>query len=205
MKYIIYTTTKPSSIETHVKHWAKQLEKSKGRGKVEYDIVQKRVDSVDIIYSNKHWRINWDWFTSRFPKGDYDGVIFHFTSYYKKKWQISSKLNGSMYENAGYPCFWICCNPNDKADDYEEAFFIVDKEVVYVNEFLRLMFHEQAHFDENLDDLIGNQLKQESVHLLDYKAHAIHRYPELVDFRGYNIKILLEKVIRRLIELLHAK
>ena len=67
--------------------------------------------------------------------------------------------------------------------------------------FLRKLFHEHAHFDEDLDDDLGNVLTQTSVHDMDYKLKKIHLYHHLVDYRGQAFKESVQAVMNSVIKL----
>jgi hypothetical protein len=149
-----------------------------------------------IIDKDGDRRFSWDWLMQQFPKGDYDRVGFHFTNHYRKLWDVRSgrpgyKLNGSAFPIGDDGYFWFCCE-RELAKGYEH---------VPLTEFERLFIHEDMHMDENLDDGTGNKLAQESVHIADYQLKAIHRYHEMVDYRGYHLKKKVNRIINRLIDL----
>lgn len=188
LRYLIYTTTSSSWYQEQANQAAFYLSQTKGRGKVEIDVVSIRAprDVQTLTDREGDTRIMWDWFQQQFPKKEYDGVGFHFTPYYKRKWGLTK--NGSKHsQNKDYPEFWICC-------EKEEA-----KGYTLLSNFVRLVIHEVSHFDEDLDDGIGNKLTQESVHRWDYEFKAIHHYPKFVDYRGYIIRRKVNKAINDVI------
>lgn len=193
MKYILYTTTKISKkLRDEADIFASEISKTKGRGIVTVDIVQKIPRGIVPVEPDTDGdvRFTFDWFRQQFPKGDYDGVIFHFTPYYKRKWGMTYWVNGVRNkDNRDYPEFWVCCDLDEMADGYD------------ISKFLRLLFHEQAHFDEDLDDNLANILTQTSVHDMDYRLKKIHLYHYLVDYRGQNYKEQVNKVVNAVIKL----
>ena len=192
MKYILYTTTKISKkLRDEADIFASEISKTKGRGVVTVDIVQKIPRAVPVEPDiDGDVRFTFDWFRQQFPKGDYDGVIFHFTPYYKRKWGMTYWVNGVRNkDNRDYPEFWVCCDLDEMADGYD------------ISKLLRLLFHEQAHFDEDLDDDLANILTQTSVHNVDYRLKKIHQYHYLVDYRGQIYQEQVNKVVNAVIKL----
>lgn len=195
MKYILYTTTKISKkLKTQVDFFASEISKTRGRGEVTVDIVQKIPRGIVPVQPDTDGdiRFTFDWFRQQFPKGDYDGVIFHFTPYYRSKWSMTKKVNGVRNkDNKDYPEFWVCDDLKEKAVAYPD----------HITNFLRKLFHEQAHFDEDQDDSIANILTQDSVHDFDYRLKKIHLYHYLVDYRGRAYKNKVNNVINQVIKL----
>lgn len=193
MRYILYTTTKISrKLRADVVFFANEISKTKGREKVTIDIVQKIPKGIVPVQPDTDGdiRFTFDWFRQQFPKGDYDGVIFHFTPYYRRKWDMTEKVNGVRnIENKDYPEFWICCDVGEMAKGYD------------ITQLVRLLFHEQAHYDEDQDDSVANILTQDSVHDFDYRLKKIHQYHYLVDYRGKAYKDKVNKVINQVIKL----
>ena len=140
-----------------------------------------------------HFVLTWAWFNKTFPVGDYDGVIFHFTPSYRFIWGITKTIGGSRNKNnKEYPEFWVCDDlATEPAEGYPE----------WVNDFLRKMFHEHGHYDEDQDDTVGNVLTQNSVHDVDYKLKKIHQYHYLVDYRGKDLKEKVNKLVTQVIKL----
>ena len=194
MKYILYTTSRSSWIKKQADIFATEISKTKGRGEVTIDVVYKDIKKIVVTTdANGVTRPSWDWFDATFPQKDYVGVIFHFTPALRKKWKISLDLNGSQNnENTTYPAFWVCCNTHVTAKGYDN-----------LSEFLRLLFHEHAHFDENLDDKVGNILTHNSVHYTDYTLKKIHLYHYLVDYRGQTFKDKVNTLVNKVIK--HVK
>lgn len=179
MHYILYTTSRPTWYQEQANLFASEISKTKGRGEVTITVVRKLPRAVRLAVDSDGDKIlDWSWFKEALPRNDNDGVIFHFTPTYRKKWGIDSAINGARNQyNRDYPEFWVCCNPGTKAHGYDNLY-----------EFLRLLFHEHGHYDEDVDDLVGDKLTQDTVHNVDYKLKQIHKYHLLVDYRGQSIK-----------------
>lgn len=195
MKYVIYTTTSSPWYQDRADEVAKRLSESKGRNNVQIDVLHIAPfrNPPLIVDNDGDSRFAWDWLATRLYKGGYNGVGFHFTPYYRRKWDISDHINGSRNAlNQVYPQFWLCCG-KEEADGY-----------THLTEFERLLLHEIAHFDEDLDDANGNLLSQESVHIFDYQKKAIHLYPRFVDYRGYNLKQSIDRLVSNVIKLAYA-
>lgn len=199
MKYIVYTTSQPSAVQPLVDAWAREISKTKGRGIVTVDVVRKVLRRPKIEEdTDGDLRFPWEYFTRVFPRGDYDGVIFHFTPYYRRKWDMSQNINGSRNQNnRQYPEFWVCSELDTKAKGYSGLFNGYNG----LLEIHRLLFHEQAHYDEDVDDEVGNVLTQDSVHTVDYKLRQIHKYHLLVDYRGREFKHKVNSVINDIMKL----
>ncbi len=184
MRYVLYTASKSAWIREQADLFSAAISTTKGRGTVTIDVVYKKIRSVPThVDKDGDIKPSWDWFRTTFPKNDYDGVIWHFTPYYRRKWVISSLGGARNPDNRAYPEFWVCADINDIADGYD------------ISNLLRILFHEQAHFDEDLDDAFGNILTQNSVHDMDYKMKQIHKYHLLVDYRGQAIKKQIDRLI----------
>lgn len=186
MKYILYTTSTSNVVQPLVDVWAKEISKTKGRGEVIVTVVRKIPKNVEReLDADKHWKFPWGWFATTFPRGEYDGVIFHFTPYYRRKWKLTESINGSRNtHNTVYPEFWVCASPTAWAKGYEN-----------VLEIHRILYHEQAHYDEDVDDAVGNVLTQDSVHTVDYILKQIDKYHLLVDYRGQALKHAVNKAL----------
>jgi len=129
--------------------------------------IEAPTDPVFRIDSDGDKCFNWDWFNDTFPKTS-GGVAFHFNKKYAKKWGI--KLGGQRDSNhKDVPYFWLTAD-KEKAKGYE------------ISNFERLLFHEPAHYWEDIDNDYGNKLVQDSVHHADYDLKTIHRYHESVNF-----------------------
>jgi hypothetical protein len=186
--YILYTTSKSAWIKEQAELFASEISKTKGRGEVRIEVVHRIPKRVPVQTDQKgHVKPVW----GLFERDKYNGVIFHFTPYYRAKWGITATINGSRNDkNLAYPEFWVCADTYEMAKGYND-----------LSEFLRLLFHEHAHFDEDLDDAIGNVLTQESVHDVDYKLKKIHQYHYLVDYRGQALKEAVNQVMNDVIKL----
>lgn len=192
-KYILYSTSKAKWFKEQADLFASEISKSKGRGDVVIvDMVRKIPKRVPLfIDKDNDAKPDWEWFEQTFSPEEYDGVIFHFTPYYRKKWGISNHLGGSSHtSNKDYVQFWVCADQGDMARGYEA-----------LSNFLRILFHEQAHFDENLDDEYNNILTQDSVHDFDYRLKKIHLYHYLVDYRGKTLQDKVNKILSEVIKL----
>jgi hypothetical protein len=187
MKFTLYTTTKAAWYRKEAQEVAEDISNVL---QLEIELITVKPPKNPIIIKDKDGdkRFAWDWFTQTFPL-EGDGVGFHFTNYYKKKWGIKG-LNGQKHtQNKEYPEFWMCADKGEKADGYE------------ISEFKRLLYHELGHFFEELDDAFGNKLTQESVHTVDYELKQIHLYHRLVDFRGFVFKRKVFNLMRSVIQL----
>jgi hypothetical protein len=191
--YILYTTSQVSWYQEQADIFAHEISKTKGRGEVK--VVVKTVRVKDVVvgkYNDGDIKPTWEWFNKTFAKGEYDGVIFHFTPYYRKLWGITGSLGGARNpDNKEYPEFWICADKGVLASGYPE----------WVTDFLRKLFHEHAHYDEDQDDTVGNILTQSTVHDVDYKLKKIHQYHHLVDYRGKALKETVNKLLIQVIKL----
>jgi hypothetical protein len=196
--YILYTTSKSNWIKEQADIFAKEISKTKGRGEVKITVVTNKLPTPPkmVLRPDGYYMPSWEWFSTNYPKGDFDAVIAHFTPYYRTKWGIKGSkgpIGGSRRsENKEYPQFWVCADlATEPADGYPE----------WVNDFLRKMFHEHAHYDEDQDDTVGNVLTQNSVHDVDYKLKKIHQYHYLVDYRGKDLKEKVNKLVTQIIKL----
>lgn len=200
--YILYTTSKSKKVQEQADIFASEISKTKGRGEVKIKVVHKRPNWCDrALDVDGHVKPTWEWFDNMFPKADYDGVIFHFNTRQRKDWQITPTINGSRNPyNLDIPQFWLCDDlKTTPAEGYEKE-RIYDTDIIITN-FLRLLFHEHAHFDEDLDNTVGNILTQDSVHDTDYKLHRIHLYHYMVDYRGKDLKEKVTKVVNTVFKL----
>ena len=112
---------------------------------------------------------------------------------------MKETINGSRNgNNKDYPEFWLSCDTSpEPAEGYE--YTVLSRFVV--TEYLRLLFHEHAHFDEDLDDKVGNLLTQTSVHDFDYRLKKIHLFHYVVDYRGQDFKDKVNKILNKVIKL----
>lgn len=194
--YILYTTSTSGWYQEQADIFASEISKTKGRGEVNIVVKNIRIKDYPDLYVDKDGDIlpKWSWFRSICRKNDYDGVILHFTPMYRKRWGIKSGQKGKIVngsrnkDNREYPEFWVC-SEKEMSDGYD------------LSQFLRLLFHEHAHFDEDLDDKLGNLLTQTSVHDFDYRLKKIHLYHYVVDYRGQNFKEKVNKVINDVVKL----
>ena len=117
--------------------------------------------------------LDWDWFTKTFPAR---GACFHFNKKFARKWKIALGGQRNSYSKES-PQFWVTAD-REGTEGYT------------FSNFRRLLFHESAHFWEDVDNEIGNALIQSSVHNFDYKLKQIHKYHELVNFKAYQASIV---------------
>lgn len=174
-RYILYTTASVSKVQRVADDFAVRLMASPGRPTTTIEVRRKVPRGIRTQLTAKGKAVlAWDWFRSTFSKEKYDGVIFHFTPYYRRRWGLSTSVNGSRNpDERSYPEFWVCADLDAKAEGYPPE----------ITELLRILLHEHSHFDEDQDDLLGNLLSQLSVHYLDYDRKLIHRYPELANYQ----------------------
>lgn len=196
--YVLYTTSKSKFVTDQANIFVSKISETKGRGEVKIEVRFKIPKKVDLIKDSEGYiRPSWDWFKTQFPKENFDGVIFHFTPYYKTKWGLKNpktkNWGGSRNSSStDYPEFWVCDDLNPiQALGYP----------VWVNDFIRKLFHEHAHYDEDVDDKNGNVLTQDSVHTTDYKLKKIHEYHLLVDYRGKAFKEAVNRIMADVIKL----
>jgi hypothetical protein len=192
-KYILYTSSSSKWYKEQADLFAAEISKTPGRGEVKIDVVRKIMrNPVIITDSDGDRRPSWSWLERYFPIGDYDGLIIHFTPYYRSKFGIKRTLGGSRRSKEKLrPYFWVCADQGRAPRGYPKT----------LSNFLRIMFHEQAHFDEDVDNQVGNVLTQDSVHTMDYKMKKIHLYHYLVDYRGQAIKEAVDKLLVQIIKL----
>lgn len=173
MKIILYTTSNGSWVREYADRIQKRIPDLEITTKF---LLPRRVETIRD--NDGDVRLNWDWFDQQFPLLNYDGVAFHFSTYYKRKWAIEPRLNGSKNtKNKIYPQFWFRADKGDLAYGYDN-----------LTEFERLFYHELAHFEEDIDDNYGNKLSQDSVHKVDYELKQIHNYHLLVNRSLFGVK-----------------
>ena len=165
MNIVIYTTSSDKWYRTK----AKNIEKAYAPlypltfTFITIDVPKKPVFKID---NSGDKCLDWEWFNTIFPSKE--GVGFHFDKKTARKWGI--KLGGQRNSDAkDYPQFWITCG-KEKAKGYD------------FSNFERLLYHEIAHFWEDIDNNYGNKLFQNSVHHFDYDLKEIHEYHLGVDF-----------------------
>lgn len=190
MKIALYSTSTSSWYQKEADKVAAIFSK---RVPMEIEMISiDRPKSVQtIVDSDGDTRLTWDWLRVRFPLPEgYDGVGFHFTSYYKDKWGIRGLKGSKNSFNKEYPEFWFSSDKGDMAEGYED-----------LSDFARILLHELSHFFEDLDDEFGNKLMQESVHLVDYELKQIHLYPLLIDYRGWELKRKVAHLVTKVLNL----
>ena len=155
---------------------------SKGRTPVSIDVQTVRgVWPMTMNDSDGDRRIVWDWFNEYFGDDEYDVVCFHFTDYWKKKWNLSARINGSFnLHNTDQFQFWFAADRGEQAKNYD---FL---------ESTRLILHEMAHGDSIR---LGTP---NVIHYFDYKLHSLSAFFETVDYRMYNLKKRLAELLKQL-------
>lgn len=189
--YILYTTATARTYQARTDVVAAEWSKTKGRGLVEVIVKQVRPKKPKLAKdSDGDTIIDWTWFTTEFPAYPYDGSFFQFTPRQRKAWGITSSINGCRNrDNRDYPQFWLCCDAKAMAKGYTD-----------LGEFERLMYHEHAHYDEDVDDVVGDNLSQDTVHQVDYELKQIDKYHLLVDYRGKALKEAVNKAVLAVIK-----
>ncbi len=199
MQYILYTSSRSRKVRQDALVFAEALSETKGRGKVTVEVVYKQPPRKAVTFKDEEGDIKprWEWLRQYFPVGDYDGVMVHFTDSYRKKYGLKSDKKGFLIggsrnpDNVDYPEFWICTDVNKPAIGYPPE----------VSNLLRLLFHEHGHYDEDIDNAVGDKLTQDSVHLVDYQLKKAHLYHLLIDYRGQAIKQGVKKVTNQVSKL----
>lgn len=205
--YVLYTTSKSKWVQEQADIFASEISKTKGRGEVKITVVPNKLPRkpVMVLRADGYYMPSWEWFKTAYPKKDYDAAIAHFSPYYRTKWGIKSPtgsvIGGSRNpDNKDIPEFWVCDDLSPlPAKGYEKA-TIYNTDIV-VTDFLRKLFHEHAHYDEDVDDSVADVLTQDSVHDTDYKLKQIHLYHYLVDYRGKKLKEEVAKVVAAVFKL----
>lgn len=200
IKPVIYTTTNPLSAGRG--YWFEQLFNSiyktvtlaKGVTIDRFQIVhwsptekiKKRKDKDgDIV-------IDWEWFAETFTKKSkgYNTVIFHTTSYWRKKWGLSTYINGVYRVDR---------------DEYTEIYICADT----LSEFLRLMLHELGHPLERLVNggepvrTFGcNKWYNYHVHKADYCDDDLESFYKSLDLTRYSLISQLYRAMVSLFNLL---
>ncbi len=189
--YILYTTAPARTYQARADVIAAEWSKTKGRGPVEIIVKQVRPKKPKLVKdSDGDTIIDWTWFTTEFDVYPYEGAFFQFTPRQRKAWGITGSINGCRNrDNRDYPQFWLCCDAKAMAKGYTD-----------LGEFERLMYHEHAHYDEDVDDMVGDNLSQDTVHQVDYELKQIDKYHLLVDYRGQALKHAVNKAVLAVIK-----
>ena len=173
---IIFTTSKGTWIEKNLPFILEQLNKTKGRTVESIDVqTVYPISPLTFKDSDGDTRISWDWFEKHFTEQSdgYSVVIFHFTEYYKKKWNLSKHIGGTYRNDSDCIMeFWLCADNKDNAEGYD------------FDQFTRRMFHEWSHGDSYFAGLPENS---GGVHFWDYRLKNIHELPEIVNYTLYNL------------------
>lgn len=204
--YVLYTTSKSKRVQEQANIFADEISKTRGRGEVKIEVVHKLPKTVRMVLrTDGYYMPSWDWFRTNYPKGEFDAAIAHFTPYYRTKWGIKSPtgsvIGGSRNpDSKDVPEFWVCDNLALAAAEGYENERIYNTDII-VTDFLRKLFHEHAHYDEDVDDSVGDNLNQNSVHDMDYKLKQIHLYHYMVDYRGKDLKEQVAKIVSSVFKL----
>lgn len=175
-------------IEKDIPFVVERLKKAKGREDVQIR-VQKlgySPNPITIRDEDGDIRPDWRWFEKEFLKTtskEYNAIGFHFTKKEKELWGISSNINGSYHNNEDNVLdFWFCCD-DVKARNYN------------FNEAIRLILHEVGgHGDSR-----WTGRNNDKVHVVDYKEHDIHNFPErYTDYTWWNLLKRLKDVLETL-------
>ena len=180
MNILIYTSSVSQFFIDDLIHIEKILQLSRGRGDIEWYIDSLKRPTRPLLMRDNDGdiRIVWDWFDETFGQDGYDVVCYHFTDYWKNKWGISKRINGSFNRyNTEQMQFWVCADRNEDARYYD------------FSEFQRIFLHEMGHADAR------RLLIPNVIHYWDYELHDLSGYFKKVDYRMYNL-------MKRLIELL---
>lgn len=205
--YILYTTSKSKLVQKQANIFAYEISQTKGRGEVKVKVVYKRLfKKPDVgLRADGYIMPSWEWFNKQLPKQDYDGIIFHFSTKERTRWGIKSPTGSTIggsrnSNNKDFPQFWVCDDLLPvPAKGYEEA-RIYNTDII-VTDFLRKLFHEHGHYDEDVDDTVGDKMTQLSVHEMDYEHKRIHLYHYLIDFRGKKFKEDVARVVSVVVKL----
>lgn len=171
-----------------------QLKKARGREDVQITVQKLGFypSPITIRDSDGDIRPDWKWFEKEFIKStpkEYNAVGFHFTKRDKALWGISSNINGSYHNNSDDVLdFWFCCD-DKKARNYD------------FSEAARLMLHEiGGHGDSRWTGKHNSK-----VHVVDYKEHDIHNFPErYTDYTRWNLLKGIRDVLEAVKSYLYA-
>lgn len=173
----IYTTSRGSYLREGLDEARQYLTQTKGIDDVAFDVevISPPTNIMTIGYykNNKYYvRPVWDWFREKFHTDDtYDAIGWHFTPYYRKKWDLTESVNGMYYRNADDNTldFWLCTY-SGKAARYD------------FSEVCRLVLHELG--GHGYSHWTG---AEDNTHFFDYELNAIQRYPSTLSFHDWNI------------------
>lgn len=181
---IIYTTSQGTWIHERLPFIIEKLNTSEGRTVEKIDVKTISAPSKPQTIRDKEGdvRFTWDWFDRTFQSDEYDVVVFHFTSYYKKKWGLSNKIKGTYHKDHGdYFDFWLCADKDEQSKNYG------------LDEFTRVFLHEWLHGDSYMAGVPDSWKKtpREWVHHMDYNLKMIDTAHELISYKRYTILSLI--------------
>jgi len=174
LKILIYTTTKSQFFRKDFDFIRQSLLKATGINEVTFDVktIYPPQNPLTLKDSNGDVRFAWDWFDQRFVepvRDEYNVVAFHFTPYYKNKWRLAERINGTYHRDGDNVLdFWFSCY-TEKAKNYE------------FSNATRLILHEFRH---GFSKWTG---RHDDTHLQDYQLHNLHNSFEVFDFTDWNI------------------
>lgn len=192
MDYVFYTYSRSTLLPSIVQTFASSISTTKGRKPVTVTIIRKSYPRTAKTMKDSDGDVvlDWQWLRERFPRGTYHGVIVHLSPAHRKQYRLPSKINGVRNRNnLLYPEFYVIADPAIQAKHYP------------FSDLLRLLYHEQAHYDEDIDNSVGNKLDQDSVHKYDYEKHLIHEYHTMVDYSGQALKDRVHWVVNAVVQL----
>lgn len=132
-------------------------------------------------------RFNWDWFQRRFVDplvGEYNVVGLHITPYYKKKYGLSSRINGTYHRNADNVLdFWFSCSDRDSRNGEP------------MSEATRLILHEIRH------GLCHWASRKDDTHERDYIKKDLLNSFGIIDMRIRDVLLKLLPIVKQLLAL----
>ena len=187
----IYTTSPSQFFLKDLAFVREKLMQAKGREDVVFKVKTIGAPEFSSIMTIRDGdgdtRFAWDWFERKFvdPLPDkYNAVCFHFTPYYKKKYRLSERINGTYHNNGdGVLDFWIC-SKDVQARGYT------------FSETTRLLLHELGHGDARWT---GEH--NDKVHHFDYNLKSIHNFHKLIDYKKWNIQKKIVNILTQVVSL----
>lgn len=181
---LIYTTSDPRLIQPDLPFIQETLLRTPGRDAVVFTVKKHKAPKSITTFTDQDGDVkpDWLWFYHRFVVGldpKYNAVCFHFTPTERRKWKLSTNVNGSAHRTTG-PAqkFWVCARPKKKAEHYP------------FSEFTRIMLHEIAH-----GDVLLTGDREDLVHAYDYKLHRIHHLFAELSYKDWNILAQIKQTL----------
>ncbi len=84
-------------------------------------------------------RIDWLWLRSKFGDLTHELVGYHFTPADRKRFKLTTAIDGSSHLHMGVGFFYLCANPSAKAAGYDD-----------LPEVAQLIIHEISHYDTKI-------------------------------------------------------